>query len=53
MSLTTYSVVVDNQVLIYVRGVLIHKRWLDHGVSATFHIAPKGVRWSTHPLPPT
>lgn len=46
MSKATYSVTVGNEVYIIVRGQLIMKRWLNTGVSATFHVAPAGVRWN-------
>lgn len=44
--MTTYSVRYGNEVYIYVRGHLVMKRWLDTGMSATFHVAPRWVRWS-------
>lgn len=42
----TYSIRKGDEVYIYVRGVLVMKRWLKTGVSATFHVAPSGVRWN-------
>lgn len=42
----TYSVIKGNEVYIYVRGRLVMKRWLSSGISATFHVAPVGVRWN-------
>lgn len=44
--MTTYSTRIGNEVYVFVRGRLVMKRWLDSGVSATFHVAPAGVRWS-------
>lgn len=46
---TTYSVRVGDEVYVYVRGVLVMKRWLLTGTSATFHTAPSGVHWSHKP----
>jgi hypothetical protein len=43
----TYSVVIGNEVYVYVRGRLIYKRWLNTGASVTIHVAPAGVRWNT------
>ena len=43
----TYSLVIGNELYVYVRGRLVYKRWLNTGVSATFHVAPSGVRWNT------
>jgi hypothetical protein len=42
----TYAERRGNELLVYVRGRLIMKRWLDTGVSVTFHVVPSGVRWS-------
>jgi hypothetical protein len=42
----TYSVKIGNEVYVYVLGRLVMKRWLKTGVSATFHVAPAGVRWN-------
>ncbi len=46
----TYSVKIGNELFVYVRGRLVMKRWLDTGVSVTFHVAPRGVRWNTDGL---
>lgn len=46
----TYSMKVGNELYVYVRGRLVYKRWLDTGVSVTFHVAPSGVRWNTDGL---
>lgn len=46
----TYSTHVGNELYVYVRGRLVYKRWLDTGVSVTFHVAPAGVRWNTDGL---
>jgi hypothetical protein len=46
MSSVTYSVQRGREVYIYVLGRLVMKRWLDTGLSVTFHVAPRGVRWS-------
>ncbi len=46
----TYSIRVGNELYVYVRGRLVHKKWLDTGISATFHVAPSGVRWNTDGL---
>ena len=40
----TFSVTVGNEVFVYVNGRLVMKRWLDTGVSATFHVAPYGIK---------
>ena len=42
----TFGVRSGDEVYVYVRGRLVMKRWLRTGVSATFHVAPAGVRWS-------
>lgn len=42
----TFSVQVGDEVYVYVLGRLVMKRWLKTGVSATFHVAPSGVRWN-------
>lgn len=42
----TYSIVKGNEVYVYVRGHLVMKRWLDTGISMTFHVAPSGERWN-------
>lgn len=42
----TFSERRGDELLIYVRGQLVMKRWLHTGVSATFHIAPSGAEWS-------
>lgn len=34
------------EVYVYIRGKLIMKRWLETGLSCTFHVAPLGVRWN-------
>jgi hypothetical protein len=41
--MTTYSIRHGDEVYVYVRGLLIMKRWLRTGVSVTFHVAPSGV----------
>jgi len=46
MNTTTFSVRRGNELYVYVLGRLVMKRWLDTGVSATFHVLPYGVRWS-------
>lgn len=46
MNPTTYTQVIGNEVYVYVLGRLVMKRWLKTGISATFHVAPAGVRWS-------
>jgi hypothetical protein len=46
MSPVTYSVRCGQEVYVYVLGRLVMKRWLDTGLSVTFHVAPRGVRWS-------
>ncbi len=46
MTKSTFSVVIGNEVFVYVLGKLVMKRWLNTGVSATFHVAPASVRWS-------
>lgn len=43
----TWSERIGDEVYIYVRGRLVMKRWLRTGTSATFHVNPAGVRWST------
>lgn len=43
---TTFAVQRGDELFVYVRGVLVMKRWLSTGVSATFHVAPSGVRWN-------
>jgi hypothetical protein len=43
---STFAIVVGDEVFVYVLGELVMKRWLRTGVSATFHVAPAGVRWS-------
>jgi hypothetical protein len=42
----TFAETIGREVFVYVRGRLVMKRWLDTGVSVTFHVAPAGVRWS-------
>jgi hypothetical protein len=42
----TFSERRGEEVYVYVRGLLVMKRWPRKGVSATFHVAPAGVRWS-------
>jgi hypothetical protein len=42
---TTFTVQRGPEVYVYVLGRLVMKRHLDTGVSVTFHVAPKGVRW--------
>lgn len=42
----TFSERIGHEVYVYVRGRLVMKRWLNTGVSATFHVAPSGTRWS-------
>ncbi|HVL61378.1 MAG TPA: hypothetical protein VM430_08220 [Microbacterium sp.] len=42
----TFTFQRDDELYVYVRGRLVMKRWLRTGVSATFHVAPLGVRWS-------
>ena len=45
MNPTTFTVQRGREVYVYVLGRLVMKRWLDTGVSVTFHVAPGGVRW--------
>lgn len=47
MNPTTFTVTRGNEVYVYVLGRLVMKRWLDTGVSVTFHVAPAGTRWSS------
>ena len=53
----TFTFQRDDELYVYVRGRLVMKRWLGTGVSATYHVAPTGVRWSvpqsTIPTPET
>jgi hypothetical protein len=42
----TYVMRQGNEVYVYVRGRLVMKRWLNTGVSVTFHVSPSGERWS-------
>lgn len=42
----TFSVRIGNELYVYVLGRLVMKRWLHTGASATFHVAPSGVRWN-------
>ena len=42
----TFTEIRADELHVYVRGRLVMKRWLRTGVSATFHVAPAGVRWS-------
>lgn len=42
---TTFAVQRGPEVYVYVLGRLVMKRHLDAGVSVTFHVAPRGVRW--------
>jgi hypothetical protein len=42
----TYTERRGNELYIYVRGVLVMKRYLNTGMSVTFHVAPTGVHWS-------
>ena len=44
---STFSESDGAEVWIYVRGILVMKRWLRTGVSATLHVAPSGVEWSS------
>lgn len=46
MSPVSFSTVIGDEVYVFVLGRLVMKRWLRTGVSATFHVAPAGVRWS-------
>lgn len=46
----TFAECRGDEVYVYVRGRLVMKRWLRTGVSATFHVAPAGVHWSTLPI---
>lgn len=36
----------EQEVYIYVRGQLVHKRWKNTGRSVTFHTCPNGVRYN-------
>lgn len=45
MNPTTFAVQRGPEVYVYVLGRLVMKRHLDAGVSVTFHVAPRGVRW--------
>ena len=42
--MATWAVVRGDEVYVYIRGELVMKRWLKHGVDVTFH----GIltRWS-------
>ena len=50
----TFTEQIGHETYVYVRGQLVMKRWLTkgrkslypEGISATFHVAPGGVRWS-------
>lgn len=46
MSNITHTVKIGNELYVFVRGQLVMKRWLDTGITATFHVAPKGTRWN-------
>lgn len=37
-----------NCIYIFVRGLLVMNRWFSPRVSATFHVARRGVHWSRH-----
>ncbi len=50
--MTTFTKQVGDELYVYVRGVLVMKRWLNTGVSATFHVAPEGVHWSNSSAEP-
>ena len=52
MNPTTYAEHRGDEVWIYVRGQLVMKRWLKSAVSAVFHTAPAGSRWSSGPSQP-
>ena len=42
----TFTETRGDELRVYVRGRLVMRRWLRTGVSATYHVAPTGVRWS-------
>lgn len=42
----TFTTRIGDELYVFVRGVLVMKRWLSTGLSATFHVLPAGVRWS-------
>lgn len=43
---STFTIVLGDEVFVYVLGKLVMKRWRRTGLSATFHIAPATVRWN-------
>lgn len=43
----TFSVMIGDEVYVYILGRLVYKRWMKTGQSATFHINPSGVRYSS------
>lgn len=39
----SFSVVIGDEIHVYVLGRLVHKRWLKTGQSVTFHVNPSGT----------